>query len=94
MRAALLAALALLLAGCGFQLRGTADLPFDTLFIPGAGSGIGLDLKRNIQSGTRTRVVDDQLAQAVLQRTEDVRVKTHPVSRARAACGNISCASA
>ena len=76
MRAALLAALALLLAGCGFQLRGTADLPFDTLFIPGAGSGIGLALKRNIQSGTRTRVVDDpKLAQAVLQFTEDMREK-------------------
>lgn len=76
MRAALFAALAVLVAGCGFQLRGTADLPFDTLFIPGAGSGIGLDLKRNIVSGTRTRVVDDpKLAQAVLQFTEDVREK-------------------
>ena len=68
--------LATALAGCGFQLRGTADLPFDTLFIPGAASGIGLDLKRNIQSGTRTRVVDDpKLAQAVLQFTEDTREK-------------------
>ena len=38
MRAALPLLLACLstLAGCGFQLRGTADLPFETLFIPGA----------------------------------------------------------
>ena len=64
------------LAGCGFHLRGTADLPFETIFIPNAKSGIGLDLKRNIQSGTHSRVVDDQqLAQAVLQFIEDVREK-------------------
>jgi LPS-assembly lipoprotein len=68
--------LATALAGCGFQLRGTADLPFETLFIPNTTGGIGLDLKRNIQSGTRTRVVDDlKLAQAVLQFTEDAREK-------------------
>ena len=30
------------LAGCGFQLRGTAELPFDTLYLPSTG-GIGLD---------------------------------------------------
>lgn len=68
--------LATALAGCGFQLRGTAALPFETLFIPNTTGGIGLDLKRNIQSGTRTRVVDDQkLAQAVLQFTVDAREK-------------------
>lgn len=68
--------LAAALAGCGFQLRGTAALPFETLFIPNTTGGIGLDLKRNIQSGTRTRVVDDQkLAQAVLQFTVDAREK-------------------
>jgi len=71
---ALLASLAL--AACGFQLRGAANLPFDTLHVPGAGGGIALDLKRNIQSGTRTRVVDDpREAQAVMQFTEEVREK-------------------
>ena len=76
MRIAITILLASALAACGFQLRGTAELPFDTLFIPGATGGIGLDLKRNIQSGTRTRVVDDpKLAQAVLQFTEDAREK-------------------
>ena len=72
-----LALLALLvLAGCGFQLRGAADLPFETIHVPGATGGIALDLKRNIQSGTRTRVVDDPgQAQAVLQFIEETRLK-------------------
>ena len=72
--AALLVALAL--AGCGFQLRGTANLPFETILIPGAGGGIALDLKRNIQSGTNAKVVEDaKSAQAVLQFLEEVRSK-------------------
>jgi len=66
----------LLLAGCGFQLRGTAALPFDTLFIPGATGGIALDLKRNIQAGTRTTVVDDpKKAEAVLVFQQETRDK-------------------
>ena len=47
-----------LLAGCGFQLRGAAELPFDSVHVPGSG-GIALELRRNIQSGSRTAVVDD-----------------------------------
>ena len=65
-----------LLAGCGFQLRGAANLPFETILVPGATGGIALDLKRNIQSGTKTRVVDNPKdAQAVLQFTEEIRQK-------------------
>ena len=64
----------LLLAGCGFQLRGTADLPFDTLYVPGATGGIALDVKRNIVAGTRTKIVDDpKTAEAQLQFTQEVR---------------------
>lgn len=65
------------LAACGFQLRGTAALPFDTLYMPPAtGGGIALDLKRNIQSGTRTAVVDDpKKAQALLEFTQETREK-------------------
>ena len=66
--------LVLVLAGCGFQLRGTADLPFDTLYVPGATGGIALDVKRNIVAGTRTKVVDDpKVADAQLQFTQEVR---------------------
>ena len=67
----------LVLAGCGFQLRGTASLPFDTLYMPGAaGGGIALDLKRNIQAGTRTTVVDDpKKAEAQLDFIQETREK-------------------
>jgi LPS-assembly lipoprotein len=70
------ALLALLLAACGFQLRGAADMPFDTLFVPGATGGIALELKRNIQSGSATRVVDDpKAATAQLLFSEETRTK-------------------
>ena len=77
MRIALTFLFALLLAGCGFQLRGTADLPFDTLFMPRAsGPGIVLDLRRNIQSGTHTTLVDDpKKADAVLEFSSEIRDK-------------------
>ena len=65
-----------MLAGCGLRLRGTAEVPFQSLYVPGATSGIALDLKRNIQAGTRARVVDDpKEADAVLQFTEESRAK-------------------
>jgi len=66
----------LLLAACGFQLRGTASLPFETIYIPNATSGIALDLKRNIRSGTNARVLEDARgAEAQLQFTEESRRK-------------------
>ena len=67
----------LALAGCGFELRGTAALPFDTLYLPPSSApGIALDLKRSIQSGTRTVVVDDPAkADAVLEFTQQAREK-------------------
>ena len=74
--AAALAGLALALAACGFQLRGTASLPFDTVFVPNATTGIALDIKRSIQAGTNARVVDDvKSAAAQLQFTEESRRK-------------------
>ena len=73
---AALTVLALLLAGCGFQLRGVADVPFESLYLPNATTGIALDLKRNIQAGTRVKVVDDAKgAQAVMHFTEETRQK-------------------
>jgi len=65
-----------LLAACGFQLRGAAPLPFDTLYMTGTSAGIGLDLKRNIQAGTRTTVIDDaKKAEAVLELLQELREK-------------------
>jgi LPS-assembly lipoprotein len=65
-----------LLAACGFQLRGTADVPFQTIFVPAVAGGIGLELRRNIQAGTRAKVVDEaKQAEAVLEITEETREK-------------------
>jgi LPS-assembly lipoprotein len=67
--------LAALLPACGFQMRGTANLPFETIYLPPAGGpGIALDLRRNVRAGTNTRVVDDpKAAQAVLEFTQELR---------------------
>lgn len=73
-RAAVL--LCLIVAACGFRLRGTAEVPFDSVYVPGATTGIALDLKRNIQAGTKARVVDNPKdADAVMQFTEETRQK-------------------
>jgi LPS-assembly lipoprotein len=76
MRAFAAALLCVVVAACGFRLRGTAEVPFQTLYLPGATSGIALDLKRNIEAGTNVRVVDEAKdAEAVLQFTEETRQK-------------------
>ena len=70
------ALLCVLLAACGFQLRGTADVPFESLYVPQSAGGIGLELKRSIQAGTRAKVVDDpKQAAAILEFTEETRLK-------------------
>lgn len=75
-RRTFLALLLVSVAGCGFRIRGTADVPFETLYLPGASSGIALDLKRYIQAGTNARVVDDPAkADAIMQFTEEGRLK-------------------
>lgn len=67
---------ALLLAGCGFQLRGTAEVPFQTIHVAGATGGIALDLKRQIQAGTSAKVLDDPNgAQAILLFMQETREK-------------------
>ena len=71
-----IAVLALTLSACGFQLRGTSSLPFETLYIPKADAGIALDLKRYIQSGSPTVVVNDpKSAEAQLELTGETKVR-------------------
>ena len=78
MRVLAILALAWLTASCGFQLRGQAKLPFETLYVavPGT-SQLGTELKRNIIAGTNTKLVNDPaLAKAVLTVTSEKRSKT------------------
>jgi LPS-assembly lipoprotein len=51
-------------------------VPFDTLYIPDAKTGIALDLKRNIEAGTNAKVVDDpKKADAILELSGESREK-------------------
>jgi LPS-assembly lipoprotein len=75
--AGLLCAALLLLTACGFQLRGSATLPFDTIYleIP-EGNVIGAELKRNLRAGTNVKVVDTKAeAQAILTNVTELRTK-------------------
>lgn len=74
MRAAIFC-LTLLLAACGFQLRGAYNLPYESLFIslPDA-SVIGAGLKRQIRAGGGTRLVDTmEEAQGTFLQVTEVR---------------------
>jgi len=73
---ALLAGLGLvLLAACGFQLRGQAQLPFETLYVPG-NTSLAIELRRNVAAASKTRLVDSaEHAQAVFGVTQEVREK-------------------
>jgi len=74
-RALAATALCAALAGCGFQLRGQASLPFDTLYMPGA-SPLVVELKRNVVAGTHSKLVNSEKdAKAILGFTHEVREK-------------------
>lgn len=58
--------LLLFAAGCGFQLRSAATLPFDTLFVQAPpGSQFAPQFKRVVASGSSTRVLGSQKEAAV-----------------------------
>ena len=73
----ILLAAALLLASCGFHLRGQATLPFNSLYVQAAPtSPFALQLKRAVQSGSATRVTDRPgEAEAVLQIMNELQEK-------------------
>ena len=51
------AALCVALGACGFQPRGAATLPFETLYIEAPkGSSVAIQLRRVIGAGSRTRI--------------------------------------
>ena len=69
--------LLLLLAGCGFQLRGAYPLPFDSIYIALPETAeLRSVLKRAINAGSSARVVDSPMeAKATLQITGDTQSK-------------------
>lgn len=75
---AVAAALAALLGACGFQLRGTANLPQETIYISAPSySPFANDLKRAIRSGTKTQVTEvAKEAEATLYILNESRVKS------------------
>src|SRR6266581_2361260 len=75
LRTAFAGVMAALLASCGFHLRGQAQLPFDTLYIPGT-NPLVVELKRNVAAASKARLVDAPGdAQAVLGFTQELREK-------------------
>ncbi|MEI6318240.1 MAG: LPS assembly lipoprotein LptE [Pseudomonadota bacterium] len=56
-------------AGCGFRLRGSANIPFETMVLQGAdNTSFAVELKRSILANRNVRIVDDpKQAQAILQ---------------------------
>ncbi|HYA67078.1 MAG TPA: LPS assembly lipoprotein LptE, partial [Burkholderiaceae bacterium] len=65
----------LCLNACGFQLRGTQQLPFETIALNfPANSPLGTELARNIRTGTSTQVIADTTkAAAVFDLLGEVR---------------------
>jgi len=72
-----LAAAALLLAACGFQLRGAAPLPFSSLYVQAAPtSQLATQLKRAVRAGNGTRLTDrPEQAEVILQIMNELQEK-------------------
>jgi LPS-assembly lipoprotein len=71
-------ATSLLLTACGFQLRGAAILPYDTLHVVSSTpTGFASDFRRAVVASRRTRIVDRaQDAQATLHVINETREKS------------------
>jgi LPS-assembly lipoprotein len=76
-RGFVLLAAALLLAACGFQLRGTATLPFNSLYVQAAPTSLlATQLKRTVLVGTGTRIAErPEQAEVILQITNELQEK-------------------
>ena len=67
----------LLVAACGFELRGTATLPFSSLYVDAAPtSQLAIQLKRAVTLNSGTRVTDRrEEAEVILQIVNEVQEK-------------------
>lgn len=64
----------LVVGGCGFQLRGNASLPFDSVYIEG-GQDIAVDLQRQIRPTATKVMANAKEAQATLKILSEEREK-------------------
>jgi LPS-assembly lipoprotein len=73
----LLAATVFLVAACGFQLRGTAPLPFSSIYVQApVTSQLAIQLRRAVRSTSGTKVTDDPKdAQVILQIVNELTEK-------------------
>ncbi|CAN5243743.1 hypothetical protein BH10PSE17_BH10PSE17_29540 [soil metagenome] len=76
-RRTLLGAAGLLTAGCGFHMRGSANVPFKTMFLNVAeASGLGNELRRNLRAASEVRIVDTPAeAEAIFDLITETREK-------------------
>jgi LPS-assembly lipoprotein len=71
----ILVAATLLVAACGFQLRGTATLPFESIYVQSAPRSLfAQQVKRAVRSGSSTRVAEQPGdAEVILQIIDEVQ---------------------
>jgi LPS-assembly lipoprotein len=71
------AVLCMALAACGLQLRGTAPMPFESLYVQAAPSSqLATQLRRTVRSGGSTQVTDrPEQAQVILQIMDEFQEK-------------------
>ena len=76
MRFLLLGILSVLISACGFQLRGVAKLPFETMYVEASDtSPVGNDLRRVLKSSNVRLTNSAAEAQAVVQLLGETREK-------------------
>jgi LPS-assembly lipoprotein len=73
----ILLAATLLVAACGFQLRGTATLPFSSIFVQAAPtSQLATQLKQAVLAGSGTRIAErPEQAEVILQIMNELQEK-------------------
>lgn len=76
-RGFILLAATLLLAACGFELRGTATLPFNSLYVQAAPTSLlATQLKRTVLAGTDTRIAErPEQAEVILHILNELQEK-------------------
>lgn len=65
------------LGACGFQLRGTATLPFETLYVQAPPTSVlATQVRRAVRAGSTTRIADrPEQAEVILQIVNEVQEK-------------------